>query len=304
MDILIVALSQGLLWSLMAIGVYVTYRILGIADLTAEGSFATGGAIAATLIVNGHSPLTATLAGIIGGVLAGFITGILYTKFKIPALLSGILTMTGLYSINLRVMGRANIPLIGEYTVFDFFRNLGVSNQLVPMVAGILCVALVIAILYWFFNTEMGYVLRATGDNEQMVRAQGVNTDGMKIFGLMISNGLIAFSGALIAQDNGFADISMGGGAIVIGLASVIIGEVLFGNLSIAKRLMCVGLGSMIYRMIIALVLNLGLNPIDLRLVSAIVLTIALSSPAFKGVFHKSIQKPVKSASKLTKGGV
>jgi putative ABC transport system permease protein len=291
MDILITALSQGLLWSLMAMGVYLTYRILGIADLSAEGSFTTGGAIAATLIVQGHSPFIATAGGILGGVLAGMVTGILYTKFKIPALLSGILTMIALYSINLRIMSGATVSLIGQSTIFNLLHGLGIPTNLVPKLIGLICVILVIVILYWFFNTELGFVLRATGDNEQMVRAQGVNTDLMKIFGLMISNGLIAFAGTLIAQDNGFADISMGLGVIVTGLASVIIGEVIFANLSFAKRLMCVALGSMIYRMIIALVLNLGLNPNDLRLVSAVVLTIALASPTFKGVIEKSLRK-------------
>jgi len=291
MDILITALSQGLLWALMAIGVYITYRILDTADLSAEGTFPLGGAVAATLIIQGTSPIIATCLAIIAGMMAGFVTGILYTKLKIPALLSGILTMTALYSINLRIMGRANISLIGQKTLYDIVGGLGLESRLVPMVVGLICVAIVIGLLYWFFHTEIGYVLRATGDNEQMVRAQGVNTDTMKILGLMISNGLIAFSGALIAQDNGFADISMGVGTIVIGLASVIIGEVLFGNLSIAKRLMCVVLGSAIYRMIIALVLNLGLNPIDLRLISAIVLTITLASPTFKEIIQKRTGK-------------
>ena len=291
MDILITALSQGLLWALMAIGVYLTYRILDTADLSAEGTFPLGGAVAATLMLQGVSPVLATFLAIIAGMIAGSVTGILYTKLKIPALLSGILTMTALYSINLRIMGRANISLIGQKTLYDMVEGLGIESRLVPMVVGLICVSIVIALLYWFFHTEIGYVLRATGDNEQMVRAQGVNTDTMKILGLMISNGLIAFSGALIAQDNGFADISMGVGTIVIGLASVIIGEVLFGNLSIAKRLMCVVLGSAIYRMIIALVLNLGLNPIDLRLISAIVLTITLASPTFKDLIQKRIGK-------------
>jgi len=291
MDILITALSQGLLWSLMAIGVYITYRILDTADLSAEGTFPLGGAVAATLMIQGVSPILATFVAIIAGMGAGFVTGILYTKLKIPALLSGILTMTALYSINLRIMGRANISLIGQRTLFDAIQSLGIPSQFIPMTVGLICTIIVIGVFYLFFHTEIGYVLRATGDNEQMVRAQGVNTDTMKILGLMLSNGLIAFSGALIAQDNGFADVTMGVGTIVIGLASVIIGEVLFDNLTIAKRLMCVVLGSMIYRMIIALVLNLGLNPIDLRLISAIVLTITLASPTFKTIIQKRTGK-------------
>lgn len=287
MDVLIAAISQGLLWSMMAMGVYITYRILNIADLTAEGSFPLGGAVGSSLILQGASPMVATLMAIVAGMFAGFITSILYTKLKIPALIAGILTMTGLYSINLRVMGRANLSLLGKSTVFDGLQRLDIPNNWVPMILGLLCAAVVIFLLFLFFRTEIGYVLRATGDNEQMTRAQGVNTDTMKMLGLIISNGMIAFSGALIAQNNGFADISMGVGTIVIGLAAVTIGEVLFGNLSIAKRLMCVVMGSVIYRMIIALAINLNMNPNDLRLISAIILVIVLSSPTLKGALQK-----------------
>ncbi len=287
MDILIVAISQGLLWAIMAMGVFITYRILDIADLTAEGSFPLGAAVGATLIAGGMNPLLATIIAMVAGMCAGLVTGILYTKFKIPALLSGILTMTALYSINLRIMGKANIPLLGNDTLFSNLAAIGVPDKWTGVVLGLICTVIFIIVLYLFFNTELGFIIRATGDNEQMVRAQGVNTSTMKILGLMISNGMIAFSGALIAQDNGYADISMGIGTIVIGLASVIIGEVLFGNLSIVKRLMCVVLGSIIYRMIIALVLNLGMEPTDLKLISSIVLVIALSSPTWK----KSLQR-------------
>jgi len=282
MDILLTAVSQGVLWSVMAIGVYITYRILNIADLSAEGSFPLGAAISSALIVNGVSALMATFAAMSMGLVAGLITGILYTKLKIPALISGILTMTGLYSINLRIMGRANISLLGQETVFS---NLGLDNlssSWVTLIVGAISVSAIIFILFLFFRTEIGFVLRSTGDNEQMTRAQGVNTDSLKILGLMISNSLIAFSGALIAQSNGFADISMGIGTIVIGLASVTIGEVFFGNLTLAKRLMCVVLGSVVYRMIIALAINLNMNPNDLRLISAIILAIVLSSPTLK----------------------
>lgn len=291
MDVLLTAISQGLLWSMLAMGVFLTFRILDIADLTAEGSFPLGAAVASFLIIDGVSPLLATGIAILVGMGAGLVTGILYTKLKIPALLSGILTMTALYSINLRVMGRANLSLIGQKTIFDFFADLGLSDKWIPIIIGFVLVSCVIFLLFLFFNTELGFVLRATGDNVQMVRAQGANTDALKILGLMISNGLIAFSGALIAQDNGYADISMGIGTIVIGLASVIIGEVLFGNLTIAKRLMCVVLGSTIYRMIIALVLNLGMAPTDLKLISAILLAITLSSPMLKGVLQKNVGK-------------
>jgi len=287
MDILITAVSQGLLWALMAIGVYITYRVLHMPDLTAEGSFPLGGAVSSALIVQGVSAIAATFMAIGAGMVAGIVTGILHTKFKIPALIAGILTMTGVYSINLRVMGRANISLLGESTVFDWLHNLGVSSDMVPMVLGLISIIIVIFILFLFFKTELGFVLRATGDNEQMSRAQGVNTDNMKIIGLVISNGLIAFSGALIAQNNGFADIAMGIGTIVIGLASVTIGEVLFGNLSLAKRMMCVVLGSVVYRMIIALAINLDMNPNDLRLISAVILAIVLASPTIRNKLMK-----------------
>lgn len=291
MDVLLTAISQGLLWSLLAMGVFLTFRILDIADLTAEGSFPLGAAVASFLIIDGVSPILATGIAILVGMCAGLVTGILYTKLKIPALLSGILSMTALYSINLRIMGRANLSMIGQETIFNTFNEIGISDKWIPIVIGFVLVSCTIFLLFLFFNTELGFVLRATGDNVQMVRAQGSNTDTLKIFGLMISNGLIAFSGALIAQDNGYADISMGIGTIVIGLASVIIGEVLFGNLTIAKRLMCVVLGSTIYRMIIALVLNLGMAPTDLKLISAILLAITLSSPMMKGVLQKSVGK-------------
>jgi len=279
MDILLTAVSQGVLWAVMAIGVYITYRILNIADLSAEGSFPLGAAISSTLIVQGMSALMATMAAASMGLIAGLVTGVLYTKLKIPALISGILTMTGLYSINLRIMGRANISLLGQTTLFNTWE---LSSNWTTLIVGLLSVAAIILLLFLFFRTEIGFVLRSTGDNEQMTRAQGVNTDSLKILGLMISNSLIAFSGALIAQSNGFADISMGIGTIVIGLASVTIGEVFFGNLTIAKRLSCVVLGSVVYRMIIALAINLNMNPNDLRLISAIILAIVLSSPTLR----------------------
>jgi len=289
MDILITAISQGLLWSLMAIGVYLTYRILHIADLTAEGSFPLGAAIASSLVVQGFNAIVATIIAMSTGLLSGFTTGILYTKFKIPALISGILTMTALYSINLRLMGQANISLLGQTTIFTAFENIGISGNLVPIIVGLISVVVVIFVLFLFFRTEIGFVLRSTGDNEQMSRAQGVDTDKTKVMGIMIANSLIAFSGALVAQSNGFADISMGIGTIVIGLASVTIGEVMFGNLSLAKRLMCVVLGSIVYRMIIALAINLNMNPNDLRLITAVILAVVLTAPNLKVKLNKRV---------------
>ncbi|MCL2560027.1 MAG: ABC transporter permease [Turicibacter sp.] len=287
MDILITAISQGLLWALMAIGVYLTYRILHIADLTAEGSFPLGAAISSSLIVQGFNAIVSTLIAGASGLAAGLITGLLYTKFKIPALISGILTMTALYSINLRLMGQANISLLGRETVFALFEDLGLASNLIPIAIGLVAVSIIIFILFLFFRTEIGYILRSTGDNEEMSRAQGVDTDKAKVMGIMIANSLIALSGALVAQNNGFADISMGVGTIVIGLASVTIGEVLFGNLSLAKRLMCVVLGSVVYRMIIALAINLNMNPNDLRLVTAVILAVVLTAPSLKDKLNK-----------------
>ena len=282
MSILLSSISQGLLWSIMAIGVYLTFRILDIADLTAEGSFPLGAAICASLIAYGVSPLWSTAAALLGGMLAGTVSGLLHTKLKIPALLTGILTMTGLYSINLRIMGKANITLLGKETLMRIMQAYGLTNRTAVLVVGAIASALVILILYLFFNTEIGLAIRSTGDNEAMSEANGIHTNTMKIIGYMLSNGLIALSGALIAQNNSYADIGMGIGTIVIGLASVIIGEVLFRNLSFVKRLGTIVIGSIVYRLIIDLVLQLGVDPQDIKLFSALILAIALSTPLLK----------------------
>ena len=282
MDIILSSISQGLLWSVMAIGVYLTFRILDIADLTAEGSFPLGAAICSVSIVSGIPPLLASLLALVGGMLAGIVSGLLHTKLKIPALLTGILTMTALYSINLRIMGQANVTLLGQETVMRELQSYGLEKRLAVLVVGGIAVGLVILVLYLFFSTEIGLALRSTGDNEDMSEANGIHTDTMKILGYMLCNGLISLSGALIAQNNGYADISMGIGTIVIGLASVIIGEVIFHNLSFAKRLMTIVIGAIVYRLIIDLVLQLGVEPQDIKLFSAIVLAIALSTPLIK----------------------
>lgn len=294
MDILLSSISQGLLWSTMAIGVYLTYRILDIADLTAEASFPLGAAICASQIVNGASPLVGTLLGVVGGMLAGLISGLLHTKLKIPALLTGILTMTGLYSINLRIMGQSNVSLLGKKTMLTQLVTLGLSSQLAVLVIGSVSVVLVIVFLYLFFRTEIGLAIHATGDNNDMSEANGINTDAMKIIGYMIANGLIALSGALMAQNNGYADISMGIGTIVIGLASIIISEVMFSNLSFVKRLMMIVVGSIIYRLIIAVVLEMGVAPTDLKLFSAIILTICLASPLLRGKLKRTKKRELK----------
>ncbi len=282
LDLLLPTLSQGLLWALMALGVYLTYRVLDIADLTVEGSFPLGAAVAAALLTKGFDPLTAILVAGIAGALAGVVTGILHTKLKIPALLAGILTMIALYSVNLRVMGKANLSLLRVDTVFSFIKSMGISNAHAVLVVGLASTVLFGLLMYWFFGTEIGAAIRATGFNQQMIRAQGVDTNVTIISGLLISNALVAISGALIAQSNGFADVGMGVGTIVIGLASVIIGEVLFGTRSFKNCLISVVLGSVVYRFVIALVLQMGMPPNDLKLFTSVLVAFALSMPLFK----------------------
>ena len=275
------ALSQGVLWGLMALGVYITYRILDIADLTVDGSFATGGAVCAVCVVNGVDPILALLLATIAGAVAGFVTGFLHTKCEIPAILAGILTQIGLYSINLRIMGRSNTPLLKSETLFKNISEMtGLSSTWTALIIGIIVSVVIVAILYWYFGTEIGSAIRATGNNEQMVRALGVNTSVTKILGLMIGNALISLSGALVTQSQGYADIKMGIGAIVIGLASIVIGEVIFGQKgNFAFRLISIIVGSIIYRIIVAIVLQMGMNTDDLKLLTAILVAIALSVP-------------------------
>ena len=275
--------AQGLLWAVMALGVYVTFRVLDLADLTCEGSFPLGAATAATLMATGHSVSTAILAAAVAGMLAGAVTGFLTTKMKIPALLAGILTMIALYSVNLRIMGKANLSLLGVDTVFSFTQEaLGLNNAQTTFVVGIMATMLIGIGMYWFFGTEIGAAIRATGFNQQMIRAQGVNTDMTIILGLIISNALISGSGALVGQNNGFADVGMGVGTIVIGLASVIIGEVLFGTRSFKNCIISVVLGSVVYRIVIAVVLQMGMPPNDLKLFTSVLVAIALSMPLIK----------------------
>ncbi len=282
------AVSLGLLWAVMTIGVYITYRILNIADLTVEGSITMGASIAAITMINGINPYVSLFLAMLGGMAAGLATGLLITRFKIPPLLSGILTMIALYSINLRIMGTSNLSLLKKKdfsemnTVYTPFETLGLDRNWAAIVVGLLVVAALIAILYWFFGTEIGCAIRATGNNPNMVRAQGINTDTTVILGLILSNGLVAISGGLIAQSQRFADIQMGTGSIVIGLASVIIGEVLFGKNGFLKRLISLALGAVTYRVIIALVLKMGMPANDLKLFTAITVAAALALPVFK----------------------
>lgn len=283
------AISQGLLWGIMALGVYLTFKILKYSDMTCDGSFAFGGCVSATLIVVfGWNPFLSLIVATIAGMLAGAVTGILHTKLKIPSVLSGILTMIALYSINIRVMGKSNTPLLGVDTVIskiskilpESFTTISTINTWITLLFGVVFSIIMIGILYWFFGTEIGCAIRATGSNEDMIRALGVNTDSMKILGLTISNGLVALSGALVAQSQGYADVGMGTGTIVIGLASLVIGEALFGKrLNFAFKLIAVIVGSVLYRIIIAIVLQIGLNTNDLKMLTAILVTIALSVP-------------------------
>lgn len=286
LDLVLSTVSQGLLWAIMALGVFLTFRVLDIADLSVEGTFPLGAAVAATLIDAGHSVWFAMLIALIAGCIGGTVTALLTTKLKIPALLSGILTLIGLYSVNLMIMGKANVPLLRAETVFTLTENLfGVSSVVATLIVGLVATVIVGAIMYWFFGTVLGTAIRATGCNPQMARAQGINTNVMVILGLLISNGLVALSGALVAQSNGFADVGMGTGTIVIGLASVIIGEVLFGTRSFKNWLISVVLGSVVYRAVIAIVLELGMPPNDLKLFTAVLVAIALSLPLIKNKF-------------------
>ncbi len=286
------AIAQGLIWGIMAIGIYVTYKILDIADLTVDGSLCTGGATCVILLVNGCPMWLALICSILAGMLAGLITGILITKLKIPAILAGILTQLALYSINLHIMGfgttsfsKSNLPIsVDKYNLIvssRYVRELSLRN---PIIVVILFVAIVIAILYWFFGTELGCSIRATGANQFMARSQGINTDKTKVIGLVISNSLVALAGALLSQYQGFADINMGRGAIVIGLAAVIIGEQIFDKVfkNFALKLFACVLGAIIYYLVIQFVLKLGLSTDDLKMLTAIVVAIFLAIPNLK----------------------
>ena len=279
------SVSQGLIWGIMAIGVYITYRILDVADLTVDGSFATGGAVAVVLILNGCNLWLAMLAAFVAGLLTGAVTGLLHTLMGIPPILAGILTQLSLYSINLKIMGKANQSINVNQTdllvSLRWVKELALRNPIVTV--GIVLV-LLIALLYWFFGTEMGCSIRATGINQNMSRAQGINTSFNKVLGIMISNGLVAFSGAFLAQYQGFADVKMGTGAIVIGLAAVIIGEALFGKIfkNFYLRLLSVAFGSIIYYIVIQAVITLGFDANLLKLLSAAIVAIFLAIPYWK----------------------
>ena len=280
------AVSQGLVWGLMAIGVYITYKILDVADLTVDGSIATGGAVVTMLVLNGWNVWAAMLAAFVVGMAAGLVTGILHTKMGIPAILAGILTQLALYSINLRILGnKANVALnVSKYPLVISMRNARDVSLQNPIALLLIFTVALIALLYWFFGTEYGASMRATGANARMARAQGINTSSRIVVGLMLSNGLVSLAGALLTQYQGFADVNMGRGAIVIGLAAVIIGEVVFSKIfhNFALKLLAVSIGAVIYYLVIQVVLWLGLNTNDLKLLTAAVVALFLAIPYWK----------------------
>jgi len=280
-NLLPISLYEGLSYGFVAIGVYLTFRVLSFPDLSVDGSFPLGGAIVAVLIINGVSPWLATLVALCVGCMAGLCTALLNTKLRINALLAGILMMVALYSINLIIMGRANIPLLREVTIFESVAQfLGVNTSLSLSIGFIAVMAVIIlATLNWFLRTEIGLALRATGDNEQMVRGLGCDTDMTTMLGVSISNGLVSLSGALIAQNQGFSDVGMGIGMIVMGLASVIIGEGLFRPKGVAFVLLAVVGGAFMYRLFIGIALRLGLPPTNLKLITALLVIVALTLP-------------------------
>lgn len=292
LNITTITFEQGLAYALLALAVYLSFRTLNFPDLTVDGSFPLGGAVAAVLMDGGGDPFVATLAAVGAGLAAGTFTGLLNTKLKINALLSGILTMIGLYSINLAIMGRSNISLLRIDTVFDKVANVfGISTSTTLVILSLaVLVTLIVIILARFLHTNMGLAIRATGDNSQMIRGLGVDTDKTKIIGLSLSNGLVALSGALVAQDQGFTDVGMGIGMIIIGLASVIIGESLFRPKTVTWTLVSVAGGSIVYRLFVAVALRLGMAPGMLKLVTALLVIAVLAAPRYKGMWQQIVR--------------
>lgn len=289
------AVAQGLIWGLMAIGVFITFKVLDLADLTVDGTMATGGAVCIVMMTHGANVWVAMLCAFLAGMLAGLITGILHTGMGIPAILAGILTQLALFSINLRIMDKkANVAINPDnYKLLVSLRNVKKVTIENPIFVAAVFTIVVIALLYWFFGTALGCSIRATGANPNMSRAQGINVDFVKVLGLMLSNGLVALASALYCQYQGFADVNAGRGAIVIGLAAVIIGEVLFSRIfrNFAMRLLGVSLGAVVYYLVIQVVLNLGLNTNDLKLISAFVVAIFLAVPYWKGKYFRGAAK-------------
>ena len=296
------AVAQGLIWGLMAIGVYITFKVLDLADLTVDGTMATGGAVCLVLMTHGVNLWVALLCAFLAGMLAGLVTGVLHTFMGIPAILAGILTQLALFSVNLRIMGsKANVAINPDnYTLLVSLRNVKKLIPQNPILVVAVFTVVVIALLYWFFGTEKGSSLRATGANPNMARAQGINTNSNIVLGLMLSNGLVALSGALLAQYQGSSDINMGRGAIVIGLAAVIIGEVIFGKvfMNFGLKLLAVSIGAIIYYIVLQIVLQLGLNTNDLKLITALIVAVFLAIPYWKSrMFRHTAQSKQKGGS-------
>lgn len=293
------AAAQGLIWGIMAIGVYITFRILDIADLTVDGTLCTGGAVCIMMMLSGHNVWVSMLAATGAGLLAGLATGIFHTFMGIPAILAGILTQLSLYSVNLKIMGKANQAInVDKFNLLVSLRRVkGVALTQNTLFIVAIMIIILIAVLYWFFGTELGCSLRATGCNPSMSRAQGINTDRNKVLGLMLSNGLVALSGALLTQYQGFADINMGRGSIVIGLAAVIIGEAIFSRIfrNFALKLLSVVFGSILYYLVLQIVIWMGIDTDLLKMLSAIVVALFLAFPYWKG---KYFNKPAKRGGK------
>ena len=283
LDMFLDTLQQGLIYGLVVLGIYLSFRILNYADLSVDGTLPLGAAVAASMIIAGFNPWMATLIATIAGALAGLFTGFLHTKFNINPLLTGILTMTGLYSVNLLIMGRANLPLLGQKVIFT--TPLAIEERTFTISFLLILITLTIGFLYWFLETEVGLALRATGNNQKMITCLGVNTDNMKLLGLALSNAMVSLSGALLSQDQGYADVGIGIGTIIGGLASLIIGEVLLSNGNILRDLVAVALGSVIYRLVIAIVLRMGLPPNMLKLMTTFIVIAALAAPNLKEKF-------------------
>lgn len=295
MSMIVSSIGQGLLWAVLGVALFLTFRILNFPDMTVEGSFPLGASTAVAMIAHGIDPFIATIAAFLVGTIAGLITGLLYTKGKIPILLSGILVMTATLSINLRIMGSANISLLNQKSIFSIKILQHLPKYFDSVFLGLVIIVVITAGLIFFLQTELGQAFIATGDNPNMAQSIGIQTDRMTIMGLMLSNGLIAFGGAVIAQNNGYADINMGIGIIVIALASIIIGEVVFGELTLNERLVAVIVGSILYRLVLLAVLRLGFSTNDINLISALVLAVAMILPQLRHALNldKIIKKGV-----------
>ena len=292
MDLIVSAISQGILWSLLSLGLFISFRILNIADMTTEGAYPLGAAVCVSLIQAGISPILAIFIAMLAGALAGALTSIFINICKNPSLLAGILTMTALLSVNLRVMGRPNLSLLNHKTIFDIFSSVSLPPYFDSIIVGIIIVSLVIFFMHFFFNTELGQALIATGDNPKMASSLGISTKKMTLLGLMLSNSIVALTGAILSQNNGYADVNSGLGVIVVALAAIIIGEVIFGDVNFLTRLVCIILGSIIYRLLLVFVLKLNIiEANDFKIISALLIALFLSVPELKKYINISREK-------------